>query len=135
MPMPHSKILDLLEADPVDAENARVYAENAENAVSRSGEPITAFRSFSASIRVRESEPAGRTRGGVVLTCYTCRGTDFWVGRRKVTCRRCHPPAPGAEVLTPSGIGSGTPRPVEIEAGSSTPTPETRTHGVRGGAA
>ena len=135
MPMPHSKILDLLEADPVDAENARVYAENAENAVFRPGEPITAFRSFSASIRARESEPAGPVRAGVVLTCYACRGTDFWVGTGKVTCRRCHPPAPGAEVLTPSRIGSGTPRPVEMNAGSSALTPDTRTHGVRGGAA
>ena len=135
MPMPHSKILDLIEADPLDAGNARVYAENAENAVSRSGEPITAFRSFSASIRVRESEPAEPARGEVVLTCYACRGTDFWEGTGKVTCRRCHPPAPGAEVLTPSRIGSGTPRPVEIDAGSTAPTPETRTHGVRGGAA
>ncbi len=135
MTMPHSKILDLLEADPVDAGNARAYAENAENAVSRSGEPITAFRSFSASIRVRESEPAGPARGEVVLTCYACRGTDFWEGTGKVTCRRCHPPAPGAEVPTSSRTGSDACPPVQIDAGSSAPTPETRTHGVRGGAA
>ncbi len=32
------------------------------------------------------------------LVCYTCHGTDFWAGTGKVTCRRCHPPAPGAEV-------------------------------------
>lgn len=31
------------------------------------------------------------------VVCYVCRGTDFWAGTGKVTCRRCHPPAPGAE--------------------------------------
>lgn len=32
------------------------------------------------------------------LVCLTCRGADFWRGRGLVVCRRCHPPAPGAEV-------------------------------------
>jgi hypothetical protein len=151
MPIPHSKILDLLGADPVDAGNTRTDAENAENAVSRSGEPITAFRSFSASTRARESEPTGPVSAGPALTCYACRGTDFWAGTGKVVCRRCHPPAPGAEVLTLSRTDTDASDPVEMAAGltastpetrtASTPetrtasTPETRTHGVRGGAA
>ncbi len=32
------------------------------------------------------------------LVCLCCRGIDFWQGRGAVVCRRCHPPAPGAEV-------------------------------------
>lgn len=33
------------------------------------------------------------------LVCYACRGADFWHSPFKSpTCRRCHPPAPGAEV-------------------------------------
>jgi len=49
------------------------------------------------------------------LVCLTCRGTDFWRGRGAVVCRRCHPPAPGAEVLTSSGPGSGERALVKIE--------------------
>lgn len=69
------------------------------------------------------------------LLCYSCGKTDFWQGRGVVVCRTCHPPAPGAEVLTSSRTDSGAPRPVEIEAGATSSTPGTRTHGVRGGAA
>lgn len=35
------------------------------------------------------------------LICIACRSTDFWQGRGVVACRRCHPPAPGAEVSAP----------------------------------
>lgn len=34
-----------------------------------------------------------------VITCFSCWGRDFWRGSGAVVCRRCHPPAPGAEVL------------------------------------
>ncbi len=30
-------------------------------------------------------------------TCRCCNGQDFWQGAGKTVCRRCHPPAPGAE--------------------------------------
>jgi hypothetical protein len=34
-------------------------------------------------------------------TCYCCKGVDFWLGgtveHPHYVCRRCHPPAPGAE--------------------------------------
>jgi len=93
--------------------------------------PMDPYSGFSGDIP--EGKPNLQAPSPVV--CYVCRGTDFWIGTGKTTCRRCHPPAPGAEVLTPSGIGPGTPRPVEIDAGSTAPTPEPRTHGVRGGAA
>lgn len=135
MPMPHSKILDLLEADPIDVGTARPDAVNAENAVIPRAGRITAFRSFSASTRARESEPAGPVPAGFVLTCFSCWGSDFWQGSGAVVCRRCHPPAPGAEVLTLTKAGSDASRPVEMNAGSSAPTPDTRTHGVRGGVA
>ena len=52
------------------------------------------------------------------LDCHTCHGTDFWIGTGKVTCRRCHPPAPGAEVPTFKKSTSGTDDPVQIDAGS-----------------
>lgn len=32
-----------------------------------------------------------------VLRCFACGGLDFWRGRGLKACRRCHPPAPGAE--------------------------------------
>lgn len=32
--------------------------------------------------------------------CFSCRATDFWMSTTGVrTCRQCHPPVPGAEVL------------------------------------
>ena len=52
------------------------------------------------------------------LLCFACGGTDFWKGRGVVVCRRCHPPAPGAEVLTSSEPGSDERAPVEIERGA-----------------
>jgi hypothetical protein len=33
--------------------------------------------------------------------CYCCKGTDYWLGGTEKyphwICRKCHPPAPGAE--------------------------------------
>ena len=41
--------------------------------------------------------------GPATLICYWCRGSDFWLGGTekypKWICRRCHPAAPGAEVM------------------------------------
>src|SRR6185369_1601897 len=35
--------------------------------------------------------------------CYCCKGTDYWLGGTEKyphwVCRKCHPPAPGAERL------------------------------------
>lgn len=31
------------------------------------------------------------------VACFSCRGIDFWRGSSAIVCRRCHPPAPGAE--------------------------------------
>jgi len=37
-----------------------------------------------------------------IKQCYCCKSIDFWVGGTEKyphnICRRCHPPAPGAEV-------------------------------------
>ena len=33
-------------------------------------------------------------------TCFCCKGRDWWRSKVKMTCRRCHPPAPGAEIIT-----------------------------------
>ena len=49
-----------------------------------------------------------------ILVCYQCRGVDFWHGQFVTICRRCHPPAPGAEVVstTPprtNGVPAGAP--------------------------
>ena len=30
-------------------------------------------------------------------TCFWCGSTNFWQGDGRMICRRCHPPAPGAE--------------------------------------
>jgi hypothetical protein len=99
---PLSAILDLIEAaPPPSSENRRGYAENAGNAEIPSPTPITASRSFPALGRA-VSDPAEAP-----LVCYACRGTEFWTGTGKVTCRRCHPPAPGAEVLASSSTRSG----------------------------
>ncbi len=47
---------------------------------------------------VRPVEPPGNSEPG---PCPACRGTDFWASRwRDRVCRRCHPPAPGAEVTS-----------------------------------
>lgn len=161
MPLPHSKILDLLGDDPVGTENARAYAENAENAVSPLPTPITAFRSFTASTRAREHVHAGAVSDEVVdhltrqeittvtaqgnqeittitaatITCFSCWGSDFWQGSGVTVCRRCHPPAPGAEAPTSSRTHSDALRPVEIDAGSTAGTTPARTSGVRGDAA
>lgn len=69
------------------------------------------------------------------LACFSCGGTDFWRGSGVVACRKCHPPAPGAEVLTLSRTGSDASGPVEMNAGSTASTPGARSNGVRGGAA
>ena len=41
--------------------------------------------------------------GSAKLICYWCKSTDFWRGgtprHPKWICRKCHPPAPGAEVM------------------------------------
>lgn len=79
---------------------------------------------------VHGAAPASADPGRLV--CFCCGSTDFWRGVGLVVCRRCHPPAPGAEVLTLSRTGTDASDPVEMAAGSTT---ETRTHGVRGGAA
>ena len=114
--LPLSAILDLIEDAPsASPEIRRGYAVNAENAETPSPTPITAFRSFSASGR---TNPRG-TEEPAPLVCYACRGTDFWSGAgATTTCRRCHPPAPGAEVVTSSGPGSDERAPVEIERGA-----------------
>ena len=46
--------------------------------------------------------PVEITRAGIVYAtpprCFNCKGQDLWRSRHGVTvCRRCHPPAPGAE--------------------------------------
>lgn len=40
------------------------------------------------------------------LTCYWCRGVDFWQGSNVAVCRTCHPPAPGAERSAPAAGGT-----------------------------
>jgi len=44
--------------------------------------------------KVSPPEPEGKR-------CYCCKSTDFWTGGTekypKLICRKCHPPAPGAE--------------------------------------
>lgn len=76
--------------------------------------PETPFPGFPGAIR--EGKPNLQAPSPVV--CYACRGTDFWIGTGKVTCRKCHPPAPGAEVPTFKKSTSGTDDPVQIDAGS-----------------
>jgi hypothetical protein len=44
-----------------------------------------------------------------LVVCYVCRGSDFWQGSGAVVCRRCHPPAPGAEVSGRVKIEHGAP--------------------------
>lgn len=34
------------------------------------------------------------------FTCHWCGSTDFWQGHGRKICRKCHPPAPGAEKVT-----------------------------------
>ena len=118
-----SPILDLLEPaeaeehdsakpDAVNAENAvspspgpvapdavsgDPYAENAENAVFPLPDRITAFRSFSASSSAKSRHLDEEQAENTVVVCYVCRGSDFWTGSGATVCRRCHPPAPGAE--------------------------------------
>jgi hypothetical protein len=40
-------------------------------------------------------------RGAPRAPCYCCKGTDYWMGGTEKyphwICRKCHPPAPGAE--------------------------------------
>ena len=109
-----SKILDLI-ASPDDlTATAGVDAVNAENAVIPPPGPITAFQSFTASnlpLPREDADPAP-------LVCFSCHGRDFWYGSGAAVCRRCHPPAPGAEVPTFEEPTSGTDAPVEIDAGS-----------------
>ena len=76
--------------------------------------PETPFPGFPGAIR--EGKPNLKAPSPVV--CYTCHGTDFWIGTGKVTCRRCHPPAPGAEAPTFKKSTSDTDGPVQIDAGS-----------------
>lgn len=53
-----------------------------------------------------------------VVVCFSCQGVDFWQGTGALVCRRCHPPAPGAEVPTFKKSTSGPDDPVQIDAGS-----------------
>jgi hypothetical protein len=39
-------------------------------------------------------------QGSRKVICHCCKKTDFWLSiHGKYICRRCHPPAPGAEVV------------------------------------
>lgn len=114
MAMPHSRILDLLEAEPLRTETYEVNAVNDGNAVIPQGDRVTAFKSFTASGRaLARVEPEPGT-----VVCYSCWGSDFWQGSGAVVCRRCHPPAPGAEVLTSPEPSPDARGPVEIESGT-----------------
>lgn len=98
-----STILDLIEESPASApEIRRGYAENAENAVIPRSAPITAFRSFTAFTRA----PALKEDAPARLVCFSCWGSDFWTGSGTTICRRCHPPAPGAEGPFPESSSS-----------------------------
>lgn len=46
-----------------------------------------------------QEEQESTTDTTAPVTCFSCWGVDFWQGSGAVVCRRCHPPAPGAEVL------------------------------------
>lgn len=96
------RILGLLGEDEGIAESRKVDAENAENAVIPLPDRVTAFRSFTASTRAF----AHAEHGPAPLVCFSCSGSDFWEGTGTVTCRRCHPPAPGAEVPSPDSSSS-----------------------------
>lgn len=56
--------------------------------------PSVGFVGASSSRIRRNQAPA---EAPAPLVCYVCRGGDFWIGTGKMTCRKCHPPAPGAE--------------------------------------
>lgn len=79
--------------------------------------PETPFRGFQGSLPEPSPTlqvPSEAPSAPATPTCINCRGTDFWQGSGAVVCRRCHPPAPGAERAA---------------------TTFTQTNGVRGGAA
>jgi hypothetical protein len=55
---------------------------------------------------------ANITRAGITYGatphCYSCKCTDLWQARYRVTvCRRCHPPASGAELI-PEKLSAAT---------------------------
>lgn len=42
--------------------------------------------------------PVPTATASPVRTCYACKGVDHWLSIHGLTiCRKCHPPAPGAE--------------------------------------
>jgi hypothetical protein len=45
------------------------------------------------------------TTGTAAASCYACGGSDWWRSRHggHLVCRRCHPPAPGAEATQAAG--------------------------------
>jgi hypothetical protein len=55
---------------------------------------LTGYRQawIEALAEIRPSEPPE--------TCPCCKGHDFWQGSGKRVCRRCHPPAPDAEITS-----------------------------------
>lgn len=91
--------------------------------------PENPFSGSSGSIP--ESEPNLKADPDAPVVCYTCRGSDFWIGSGAVVCRRCHPPAPGAERATLEKSTSGSGDPVQIDAGSVAPTTSTRSDSVQ----
>lgn len=101
--------------------------------------PETPFPGFPGAIPENEpnlqAAPDSPADRGAPVVCYVCRGSDFWAGFGTVVCRRCHPPAPGAESSTFQKPAPGPADPVQIQAGSSAVTTPPRTNGVRGGAA
>lgn len=64
------------------------------------GEPTRPTRGPSVELVASPlpKEDAARASAPADVVCFSCWGSDFWQGSGAVICRRCHPPAPGAEV-------------------------------------
>lgn len=55
--------------------------------------PLEAFEKLKGKVAAVHPETAK-------LICYCCKSTDFWLSiHGRMICRKCHPPAPGAEVM------------------------------------
>lgn len=93
--------------------------------------PAPPYSGFSGDFPGSEPNLPAAPDTPTTVVCYTCRASDFWPGSGAVVCRRCHPPAPGAECRTSKKAGARTADPVQIDAGSAAVTTSTRTDGVR----
>lgn len=105
-----SAVIAVIAVEPTDSHTSLVKSSPIQSALPVWAEPLkqTSQPAPIARALFRSGTVCGLGAAPDTL-CWCCRGTDFWVSQyRPKICRRCHPPAPGAEVVQSSKTAKTT---------------------------